>query len=216
MNDIVEHAATVERLRRRLARERSARLQAEAIAERITSDRWQLRQQMEEKLALRTTELEAARQAASEAITDGHRRRAAESHELRTSLSALMVIAETLAEGNPVSVRQIQDIRGLLAEMQAALDAAASTTVDALPGDSPGQLPLADIVSAHEVSWHQVAARSGKLLILDIATASEQLPSGAAEEIDECVLKLIHDRAVGTEPVIELHLAVVAGQFEVS
>ena len=55
-------------------------------------------------------------------------------------------------------------------------------------GDSTPAVTLADIISAHEGGWHQVAARSGKLLMLDIDIPSGQLPTGTADEVDELVL----------------------------
>ena len=176
MSEPAERSATVERLQRRLAREKSARLQAEAITERVTSDRWELRQQLEDKIALRTSELEAARRTASQALTERQRYVSAVSHGLRTPLTALFFMAESLSEDEPLGAQRLEELRNLLAKMRTVMDTQASASVaadtdtppTAAKGGSESQMTLSDIISAHEEGWHQVAARSGKLLMLDI------------------------------------------------
>ncbi|WP_099023231.1 histidine kinase dimerization/phospho-acceptor domain-containing protein [Mycolicibacterium palauense] len=221
MSEPDDSAAAIERLQRRLAREKSARLQAENIAERVASDRWELRQQLEEKLALRTSELEAARRTASEAVTGRQRCLSEISHELRTSLTALYFLAESLSEERPISAEQIEELRRVVTDMQSVMDvvADASDGADPRPARAPGsrhQMPLADVVSAHENGWHQAAARSGKLLILDVDTPSGPLHAGAADEVNQRVLGLIHERSNTSDPVIELHLKVGADGLEAS
>ena len=226
MSELADHSATIERLKRRLARERSARLQAETIAERVASDRWELREQLEEKLSLRTSELEAARRTASQAVAERQRCRSDMSHNLRTSLTALFFLAESLSEDEPVGARRIEELKNLLTDMLAVMDAQAGASTSADEGTSPeptdaagtgsgAQLTLSDIVAAHEEGWHQVAARSGKLLMLDIATDSGQVVAGTANEVDRLVLDLIRERARDSEPVIELHLRLGSGGLEV-
>ncbi len=214
MSEPAERSATVERLQRRLAREKSARLQAEAITERVTSDRWELRQQLEHKLALRTSELEAARRTAAQALTDRQRYVAAMSHGLRTPLTALFFLAESLTEEEPLGAQRLEDLRNLLAKMRTVMDTQASASVPAdtdnpptaAKGGSESQMTLSDIISAHEGAWHQAAARSGKLLMLDIEIPSGRMPVGTADEVDKLVLGLIRDRLESSEAVIELHL----------
>ncbi|OAN34469.1 HAMP domain-containing histidine kinase [Mycolicibacterium iranicum] len=206
MNEAGDQSAHIERLRRRLAREKSARLQAEAIAERVASDRWELRQQLEEKLALRTAELEAARQAASAAVSDRQRSLASVSHEIRTSLAALFFLTESLSPQEPITAEQLTRLRSVLDDMEKSMDAAANASATGQETDSP--LPLADIVSTYEASWLQAAARAGKLLILDVATPSALLANPV--EVNNTVLSTISGRSVTAAPVVELRL--VAGE----
>ncbi len=219
MSEFTDHTATVERLQRRLAREKSARLQAETIAERISSERWELRQQLEDKLALRTSELEAARRTASQALTELERRSSTMAHNLRTPLTALLFLSETLSEGNPLSAQQIHDMQRLLTDMQSVLDIAghAENTPEGSTATQPhARVALADIVSAHEGSWHQTAARAGKLLILDIQSSSGLRSAGTADDVNQQVLALIQERVATSEPVIELHLTVGSDGLEIS
>ncbi|CAN5561552.1 hypothetical protein BH11ACT6_BH11ACT6_24360 [soil metagenome] len=225
MSGPADESKAVERLERRLARERAARLQAEAIAESVTSDRWDLRQQLEQKLALRTSELEAARRAAAEAVTGQERFTSAISHDLRTALGALFFLADSLSPEEPPSAQQLEQLRSLLADMRTVMDShvgvAAGADTDIGSGNdadtgSDSEMTLADAVSAREGHWHQVAARSGKLLMLDIETASRQLPAGTEGEVNEVLLAVLRSRLDASEPVVELHLRVGAGGLEVS
>lgn len=225
MSGSADRSEAVERLERRLARERAARLQAEAIAERVTSDRWELRQQLEEKLALRTTELEAARRTAAEAVTGQERFTAAISHDLRTALGALFFLADSLSPQEPPSAQQLEQLKSLLSDMRNVMDshvsAAPGAEADIGSGSAAGtgstsEMTLAAAVSAHEGHWHQVAARSGKLLMLDIETASGRLTAGTEGEVNEVVLGVLRHRLDTSEPVVELHLRIGAGGLEVS
>lgn len=224
MSELSDRSAAEERLERRLAREKAARLQAEAIAERVTSDRWELRQQLEDKLALRTSELEAARRTAAEVVTERERFTSAISHNLRTPLAALFFLADSLSPGEPLEAQRIEDLRSLLSDMRAALNVAGESAssgvgVDAEPAavaatNSRPSITLADVLSAYEDGWHQLAARSGKLLMLDIETGSGALDAGAADKANQRVLGLIRERVEISEPVIELHLRLGSGGLE--
>lgn len=209
MSEPDDSAATIERLQRRVAREKAARLQAETIAERVTSDRWELRQQLEDKLALRTSELEAARRAASETVTERERHLAALTHDLRTPLTALYFLSESLSAGTALSAGQLEELRLAIANMRAALDA---LTVDGGRHTDVAQSTqtlrsLADIVAAREADWHQLAARAGKLLILDVETPPGQICPTSPDDVNERVTGLIAERLHRTEPVIEVHLS---------
>lgn len=222
-SEVVER---LERLERRLARERAARLQAEAIAERVATDRWELSQQLEEKLALRTSELEAARRTAAEAVTGQERFTAAVSHDLRTALGALFFLADSLSPEEPPSTQQLEQLKSLLADIRSVMDSHVSASAGADTDIGPGNaadigstgsgMTLADAISAHEERWHQVAARSGKLLMLDIQTPSGHLRAVTEDEVDETVLGVLRHRLDTSEPVIELHLRIGGGGLEVS
>jgi signal transduction histidine kinase len=219
-----DQSAAIERLERRVAREKAARLQAEAITERVTSDRWDVQQQLEHKLALRTAELDAARRTAAEAVNEKEHILSEMSHNLRTPLTALFFLAESLCEEEPPGAQRLEELSSLLSHMQAIMDSPASASAtagaDSVPGKATAtgssfEMTLADIISAHEGGWHQVAARSGKLLMLDIGTRSGQSHVGTAEAVSQTVLNLIRDRLETSERVIELHLTVGPSGLEV-
>ncbi|OKH68344.1 hypothetical protein EB72_01150 [Mycobacterium sp. SWH-M1] len=211
MNPTTDETNAVERLQRRLTREKSARLQAESIAERVTSERWQLREHLEEKLALRTSELQAARQAATDAITAGQRFRASVTHELRTALTALIVHADSLSAGSPTTHEQIGELRTLIARMHAALEAGVTA-----PREGETGIALADIVAAREAHWLQLAARYGKLLILDLDNAAGATVSCAPGDVDARVREAIASGAAGPESVIEIRLSTGPSGLQVS
>lgn len=202
MSQLADESHTIELLRRRLAREKSARLQAESIAERVTSERWQLRQRLEEKLALRTSELEAARLAATEAITAGRAFRTSVAHEVRTALTALIVLTDSLRPGEPLSANDIEKLKDQLARMHEALESGREA---ALSEDEPS-VGLSDVIAEHEADWQQLAARAGKLLILDVDNAANAPDTVARDDIVELVLEAITRGLSGPDPVIEVRV----------
>jgi signal transduction histidine kinase len=222
-----DHSAALARLEARLAREKAARLEAEAIAERVASDHWEVRQQLQDRLALRTSELEAARRAAARAVSEQERFASAVSHDFRTTLAALFFLADSLSPDQPPNAQQLEELSDLLSHLQTIMDAqtSASTTTGDAGVDASGvaadagsglEVTLAEVISSNEDNWHQVAARSGKLLMLDIENRSEKLAAGAAEDVNQLVLARIRDLSETAEPVIELHLTLGPGGCEVT
>lgn len=223
LSEPTDESALIARLRARLAREKAARLEAEAIAEQVASDRWELRQQLQDKLALRTSELEAARRTAARALSEQERFASAVSHDFRTTLAALFFLAGSLSPDQPPRVQQLTELSDLLSKLQAIMDAqgSASTAAGGDGGgepesDSRSEVLLDDVVSANEEKWHQAAARSGKLLILGIENPTAKLSARQAEDINRTVLTAIGDRSETAEPVIELHLKFGPEGFAVS
>jgi signal transduction histidine kinase len=216
-----DQSAVIARLQARLARERAARLEAEAIAEQVTSDRWELRQQLQDKLALRTAELEAARQTAARALSEQERFASVVSHDFRTTLAALFFLVGSLSPDQPPSAQQLTELSDLLSELRAIMDTQVSASNaagdDGEPGsDSRSEVLPADVVSANEDNWHEAAARSGKLLILGIENRTQELSADQPEDINRAVLAAISDRSETAEPVIELHLKFGPEGFAVS
>jgi signal transduction histidine kinase len=221
LSERADQSAAIERLERRLAREKAARLQAEAITERVTSERWEVQHQLEEKLALRAAELDATRQTAAEAVNDKEHVLSELSHNLRTTLTALFFLAGSLSADEPPGAHRIQELRKLLSQMRATMDspvsASAKADADAEPAETHSgfEMTLAAVISTHEEEWHEVAARSGKLLMLDVGGQGGQSHVGTAEEINQAVLDLIRGRLEDSEGVIELHLTVGPSGLEV-
>lgn len=217
MSEFSDPAVTIERLERRLAREKSARLQAEAFAERLAADRWDIRQELEEKLALRTSELEIARHTASQAITDRDRLLDNVFHELRTALTALFFLTDSFSSDRPPAAEQIAELRDRLDGMRIFMDGQGNALPTLRSNIDPARRSeetLAEAVAVNEAGWHQLAARSGKLLLLDVETHASRLSGGTAEEVDRLVRDALHDRLDSLEPIIELHLQVGTGGLE--
>lgn len=111
-------------LERRLAREREARKQAEAIAEQKTRELFEanrslhvLNENLEELVEQRTAELSTARDAALEAAAAKSLFLANVSHELRTPLNAIIGYSEILLEESDELDREtvVSDLRKIVA-----------------------------------------------------------------------------------------------------
>lgn len=89
-----DSAARVARLERRLVRERTAREEAEQIAERGMRDLWQANRELEDRVAQRTAELRQSLAAATMATQAKERFLAELGHELTTPLHAVLGILE--------------------------------------------------------------------------------------------------------------------------
>lgn len=205
----------IQRLEARVDREKAARQEAETIAERVTSERFVLHQQLEDRLALRTTELAAARRAAAEAAAERDRVLSEVSHNLRTLLTALFFALESARDDEPLGQGGLAEVRTLLAEMRKALDEQAftgdrespSSATDPEPGASvTGTKTLSGLLEEHEEHWHHAAARAGKLLMVDMAPGSANHPAGDPGAVNERVLAVIGELADTAEPVVELRL----------
>lgn len=225
MSDPADATAAIARLKRQLARERTARLEAEAIAERITADHWELDQRLESKLARRTAELNAARQTAAEALAEQTRVLSQLSHHLRTTLTALLFLSESLSAEEPLGAQRVGELKKLISDMHAVLDDAASSSSRTRTEIKPQRpedistrpsMTSKAIMAAFEAGWHEAAARCGKLLLIDIDTRSDTTYVGSAEEVNQAVLDLIRTRSQAPDPVIELHLVVGADSVTVT
>lgn len=86
----------IDRLERRLERERSARTAAEEIADRGMRELWLTNQALDERVAERTADLEATLAALEVASTSRERFLSVLSHEMRTPLNGVLGMLELL------------------------------------------------------------------------------------------------------------------------
>jgi signal transduction histidine kinase len=110
---IADDRARVERLERRLVRERTAREEAEQIAERGMRELWQANRELENRVAQRTAELRRSLAAVTMATEAKERFLAELGHELTTPLHAVLGILELTdpATLDPANRDRFQAIR---------------------------------------------------------------------------------------------------------
>ena len=178
MTEAGDDHARVERLERRLDRERTAREQAERIAERGMRDLWETNRGLEERVAERTRELNRSLAAATMAAEAKERFLAELGHELTTPLHAVVGLVELidaeplssedrarLVEARSNAVRLAELLRGLV-DLAGAEGASGSADVTAV---SP-----ATWLDALVEQWTRPAARRGQLLVPETdATSGE-------------------------------------------
>jgi signal transduction histidine kinase len=158
----------VERLQRRLDRERAARREAESIAEVHTRELWHANRDLDRRVAQRTLELERARANETRAAQAKSLFLANLSHEMRTPLNGVCGMLELLRE----SVTQEQDRSYLrtAADSAARLDRLISRLLDLVELDAgridlqPTPVVLDRLQSELEEAWSRPALHKGFLL----------------------------------------------------
>ncbi len=169
----------ISRLERRLARERSARAEAEEIADRGMRELWLTNRQLDERVAERTADLEATLQELEVASTSRERFLSVLSHEMRTPLNGVLGMLELL---DPYTSGD-QGARYLLAarESAAGLDNLVRRLLDMVElttGSMTTSLTTVladDIVGEVQQRWQTKALRSGHLLSITSFFAGQQL-----------------------------------------
>ncbi len=210
----VDPSERIRRLSARVERERAARREAEAIAERVTTERWNQSIVLEDKLAARTEELEAARRSASAASAERDTALSELSHRLRTSLTALFYEVGSLNPDQPPGEQRLARLTEALEGVREALDE--QSTDDAGRDGAGRQQPeghsedvqtVSSVLDDHEEGWQRAAARSGKLLMIDLGPGTENLGTLDPASVNELVLEAIERQADSPEPIVELRLA---------
>ena len=162
-------AARIDRLERRLQRERAAREQAEAIAERGMRDLWQTNRTLETRVAERTVELEGSLAAATMAADAKERFLAELGHELNTPLHAVLgllelVDAEVLEPVDQERVREVRDHAETLSGLLQGLVELAGAEGAPAPADVETKNVSAWLDTVID-EWTRPAAMRGQLLV---------------------------------------------------
>lgn len=183
-----DDAARIERLERRLERERAAREQAEAIAERGMRDLWQNNRTLEARVAARTAELAASLDAATMAADAKERFLGDLGHELNTPLHAALgrlelIDASALGEMDQTRLREVGDNVSMLAESLGGLIELAAATGAPAPGDSE-VMRLSAWLDGVIARWTRPAAARGQLLVPSITSGDGHDVDGAEVRLD--------------------------------
>lgn len=165
----VDHAARVARLERRLVRERTAREEAERIAERGMRDLWQANRELEDRVAQRTAELRRSLAAVTMATQAKERFLAELGHELTTPLHAVLGILEltdpaSLDEANRNRLEAVRTHSMQLATLLHSLVELAGAEGAPNPETFVEQRPV-DWLDEVINDWTKRAAAHGQLLV---------------------------------------------------
>ncbi|HJL46731.1 MAG TPA: response regulator, partial [Polyangiaceae bacterium LLY-WYZ-15_(1-7)] len=191
------------RLRRRLERERQARLEAERLAEEKTWALFRANEELKERVAERTRELEAARDQAV-AVSEGKSEfLAMMSHEIRTPMNAILGMTELALDGE-LSTEQRSLLRRVLRSSEALLhlfdDLLDVSRLDA------GQMPLrpqpfepAELVEDVCVAHARKAAEKHLRLICDVAPSTPARLRGDRVRLRQVVANLLSNAVKFTD-----------------
>lgn len=211
----------LDRWQRRYERERAARLQAEAIAEAAIADLYDANQELDQRVAERTKQLEDALRAAEAA-------RRAEStflhglaHELSTPLHAILGLVELVGE-----LTDEPEIRASALQIEKASDrlhnalrtlvefAAASGTEVKV---NPAPTTLGRLADALAQRWQRRAARKGMLFVVEVHPDPESRfvsdSDRLAQVLDPLIDNAIRYGHVG-RVIVEAQLTAAAQQPE--
>lgn len=170
----------VARLERRLERERRARREAERIAEKGLRDLYLANVDLDQKVADRTTELDAARRAAHRASVERAQFLESLSREVRTPLNGVVGMLELLDD-------YVEDpqARTWLATASASANELTRlfarlvlfVQLDDPEPPVPSRFPIADVVENVAARWTRVAARAGLLLVTEDRSRGAEVES---------------------------------------
>lgn len=188
-----------DRFERRYRRERDARLQAEAIAERAIADLYAANRALDERVAARTSELEAAleRARAADEVRAAFVRGLA--HEMSTPLHVIAGLAELLADRSDET-----DVESVATEVRTAagrLNHALRTLLEfaALSGGTiatePEEVVLGDYLDGVMDRWRLAAARAGLLVLGQVVPDPKTTVTTDPARLDQ-ILDALFDNAI--------------------
>ncbi|MEM7285993.1 MAG: ATP-binding protein [Actinomycetota bacterium] len=190
----------IARLERRLQRERKARADAEAIAERGLRDLYEANQGLEERVLERTAELDLARHAAEAASRAKSAFIAHVSHEVRTPLNGVLGNLEllTTAVDADGAAAVFADNAGQSAKALQRLFDRLLRYVELEGADRTAETAPVKVdafVESLASRWQTRAAKGGKLLVADPGVGPEISMRTLELELGEAVDELL-DNAV--------------------
>lgn len=165
----------LDRLRRRVERERAARLEAEAIAERGLRDLYDINQDLDRKVQERVAESERLAQRAALAERVKGEILNSVSHELRTPLMAVVGALDLLASGGgdhekclDAAVAGADRLRELVDELFAIVD------IDSDAEANLEAVELGSFIEAQADAWRLRAMGGGALLVTSVDSHSSR------------------------------------------
>ena len=169
----------IDRLERRVVRERTAREEAERIAERGMRDLWHTNRDLEQRVSERTVELERSLGAALMATQAKERFLAELGHELTTPLHAVLGLLElidpsALHAEDQDRLAAVRDHSGALSELLRSLVELAGAEGEPAPHETVERLAsnwLDEVVA----SWTRPAAIRGQLLVPSVVGESDPI-----------------------------------------
>ncbi|MFK8026142.1 MAG: sensor histidine kinase [Ilumatobacter sp.] len=173
-----EAHARIDRLERRLARERATREQAERIAEHGMRDLWQTNRGLEERVAERTSELRHSLASATMAAEAKEAFLAELGHDLNTPLHAVLGLLELVDTSalSPDDAERMSEIRmhattlaGLLESLVELAGAEGGSRPDDITTRSASSW-TDDVVDA----WSRRAAGAGQLIVPSVHGADDR------------------------------------------
>ena len=187
------------RLQRRFERERTARREAERIAERGLRDLYVANQELDRRVAERTAELERARRDAEEAAQARADFLASLSRQVRTPLNGVLGMLELL-QGHVFS-EQAKLWVGSASDSAADMLRLVSRLLSYVELDEPTDAgvdavtEVAELLGAIGDRWTRPSAAAGKLLFVDDRTPPGTTLRGPSARLDQLVDEVI-DNAV--------------------
>lgn len=196
--DLTDPDDTLTRLEQRVARERTARQEAESIAERGMRELWLANRDLEERVAARTLELEQSLHATQRADAAKEEFLEHLGHELATPLHAVLGLLElidrsSLSAEDRARLEHAASNARQLADLLLGLVELAGTEGPSSPADTSVELPRAwldDVVAA----WTHAAAGRGQLLVPECR--ADAAPIAAPWTRLRQVIDLVLDNAV--------------------
>ncbi len=196
---VADYEARIGRLERRIARERTARAEAEMLAERGMRDLFLANRDLDRRISERTHELDAARRQAEESARARVYFLASLSRKVRTPLNGVIGSLELL-DGRVVNEQEriwldsatesADDLLRLFSRLLlfVGLD---EPLLYAESADEPVTATIEALVAGIEERWSRRALAAGKLLMVDDST-----PAGFSVEVPFDLLAQLVDEAI--------------------
>ncbi|MDH4074804.1 MAG: HAMP domain-containing histidine kinase [Acidimicrobiia bacterium] len=195
--------AELARLRRRFARERAARHEAEAIAEEGIRRLYEANRDLDAQVAERTAELERARRQAEQASRAKSQFLAHVSHEVRTPLNGIRGMLELLA-----GVELRGDQQTWVASARSSADRLARlfdrllryVELDGLEAThGADRAPVDDVLDRLAERWRLRAAAARQLLSVEVSVSSQTMVV-APDVVEVALDELMHNAVVHAVP----------------